>query len=296
MTEPHPRPAASPRARSRWLDHVRPAHGPGGRPAAGHRQPGRGAAGRLRRQLGTPGRGAAAELHVHDAAAFRRLLLGGATGAGEAYVDGLWSSPDLVTLLSARGAQPALAGALRAAGCARPPRLRSRRRPPAAAQHQGRQPPQHRGPLRPGQRLLPAVAGRDDDLLQRGLRHARPVPRGRPAQQVPADGGGRGPRARHAGAGDRLRLGRLRAVRRRRAGLRRHDHHRLPGAARARHGAHPRRRASRTGSAWSCATTATFTGTYDAIVSIEMLEAVGPEFYPTFFDAVRPGARRRAAG
>ncbi|HUG46948.1 MAG TPA: cyclopropane-fatty-acyl-phospholipid synthase family protein [Candidatus Limnocylindria bacterium] len=41
-----------------------------------------------------------AELQVHDARAFQRILLGGATGAGEAYMDGLWSSPDLVALLS----------------------------------------------------------------------------------------------------------------------------------------------------------------------------------------------------
>lgn len=53
-----------------------------------------------RRRLGVPGTAPAAEIHIHDSAAFRRLLLGGATGAGEAYVEGLWSSPDLVTLLS----------------------------------------------------------------------------------------------------------------------------------------------------------------------------------------------------
>lgn len=53
-----------------------------------------------RRTVGIPGTQPAAEIHVHDAAAFRRLLLGGATGAGEAYVEGMWSSPDLVTLLS----------------------------------------------------------------------------------------------------------------------------------------------------------------------------------------------------
>jgi cyclopropane-fatty-acyl-phospholipid synthase len=40
-----------------------------------------------------------AELHIHDAEAFRRMLLNGATGAGEAYMDGLWSSPDLAELL-----------------------------------------------------------------------------------------------------------------------------------------------------------------------------------------------------
>ena len=35
------------------------------------------------------------------------------------------------------------------------------RRPPDAPQHEGRQPPQHRGPLRPRQRLLPPVPRRD---------------------------------------------------------------------------------------------------------------------------------------
>jgi cyclopropane-fatty-acyl-phospholipid synthase len=40
-----------------------------------------------------------AEIHVHDEAAALRLLLHGETGAGEAYMDGLWSSPDLEALL-----------------------------------------------------------------------------------------------------------------------------------------------------------------------------------------------------
>ena len=36
-----------------------------------------------------------AEIIVHDPAAYLRILVGGETGLGEAYVDGLWSSPDL---------------------------------------------------------------------------------------------------------------------------------------------------------------------------------------------------------
>jgi cyclopropane-fatty-acyl-phospholipid synthase len=39
------------------------------------------------------------EIHVHDLAALARMLVGGETGAGEAYMDGLWSSPDLAGLL-----------------------------------------------------------------------------------------------------------------------------------------------------------------------------------------------------
>lgn len=40
-----------------------------------------------------------AEIHVHDMAAATALLLHGETGAGEAYMDGLWSSPDLEALV-----------------------------------------------------------------------------------------------------------------------------------------------------------------------------------------------------
>ncbi len=40
------------------------------------------------------------EMHIHDAEALQRLLIGGEVGGGEAYMDGLWSSPDLVGLIS----------------------------------------------------------------------------------------------------------------------------------------------------------------------------------------------------
>jgi cyclopropane-fatty-acyl-phospholipid synthase len=39
------------------------------------------------------------QIHIHDRAALVRMLVGGETGLGEAYVDGLWSSPDLAALL-----------------------------------------------------------------------------------------------------------------------------------------------------------------------------------------------------
>lgn len=38
-------------------------------------------------------------LHVHDAAFYLRAALGGSVGAGEAYVDGLWDCDDLVSLV-----------------------------------------------------------------------------------------------------------------------------------------------------------------------------------------------------
>jgi cyclopropane-fatty-acyl-phospholipid synthase len=51
-----------------------------------------------RRVFGDPTTGPRAELRLHDPSAAVRLLLAGDTGAGEAYVDGLWSSPDLPEL------------------------------------------------------------------------------------------------------------------------------------------------------------------------------------------------------
>ncbi len=52
-----------------------------------------------RRAFGDPASERRAEIRIHDAAAAVRLLLRGETGAGEAYMDGLWSSPDLEALI-----------------------------------------------------------------------------------------------------------------------------------------------------------------------------------------------------
>jgi cyclopropane-fatty-acyl-phospholipid synthase len=51
-----------------------------------------------RRVAGTPG-GPSGELHIHDVAAAWRMVLNGEMGAGEGYMDGQWSSPDLPALL-----------------------------------------------------------------------------------------------------------------------------------------------------------------------------------------------------
>ena len=51
------------------------------------------------RVVGDPTSDRHAEIRVHDAEAATRLLLRGETGAGEGYMDGLWTSPDLVGLI-----------------------------------------------------------------------------------------------------------------------------------------------------------------------------------------------------
>ena len=51
------------------------------------------------RTFGPPDAAMRAEIRIDDPEALTRILLGGETGAGEAYMDGLWSSPDLAALL-----------------------------------------------------------------------------------------------------------------------------------------------------------------------------------------------------
>ena len=52
-----------------------------------------------RRSFGDPEAAERAEIVVHDPAAYLRILVGGETGLGEAYVEGLWSSPDLPAVI-----------------------------------------------------------------------------------------------------------------------------------------------------------------------------------------------------
>jgi cyclopropane-fatty-acyl-phospholipid synthase len=53
-----------------------------------------------RRVFGEPASELRGEMRIHDPDALRRLLIGGEVGGGEAYVEGLWSSPDLMALIS----------------------------------------------------------------------------------------------------------------------------------------------------------------------------------------------------
>ena len=124
-----------------------------------------------------PGRSAAprptvpAEIRIHDRAALTRILADGETGAGEAYMDGLWSSPDLPALLRL-AAMNREAFALSGGWFRIPTQLGRTLSHRARRNTQDREPPQHRRPLRPGQRLLPPVPRRVDDLFERGLRLA----------------------------------------------------------------------------------------------------------------------------
>ena len=52
-----------------------------------------------RREFGDRDAARRAEIRIHDPEALVRILVNGETGAGEAYMDGSWSSPDLVALI-----------------------------------------------------------------------------------------------------------------------------------------------------------------------------------------------------
>ena len=173
-----------------------------------------------RHAFGDPVATDAAEIRIHDTAAVVRMLLG-RRRRREAYVDGLWSSPDLPRCSSwpvetgRRSRCPTAGGACRC-GSGGPS-------PIAAAGTRSRAAAATSKPITTWERLLPAVPRRDVDLLECGLRRARRSAGRRPASQIRGDGGARGPRRRRARARDRQRLGRLRAVCRGRARVSR-DH------------------------------------------------------------------------
>ena len=217
-----------------------------------------------------------------------------AVGLAEAYMDGLWSSPDLVALVRVGGAQRRRRSTARAAGCARC--IGPARRARARAQHVRPQPPADRRPLRPRQRALRAVPRRDDDVLVRRS-STRPDATLEEAQlaQARARLPQARPRARRPPARDRHRLGRARRPRRRALRLPRHHHDDLARAARPRRRARRAPRAWRTASPCCCATTATSRAATTSSSSIEMIEAVGWKDFDTFFARCSDAAGARRA-
>ena len=223
------------------------------------------------------------------------MLLGGDIGAGEAYMDGLWSSPDLPALLELAALnREALAlpdGWWRLPRAAAPDARASR-----ASQHEDRQPPEHRRALRPGQRLLPPVPRRDHDLLERRLRPRRTSRSRTPSAtstRVMAERAGLN--AGHARPRDRHRLGRLRAVCRRRARLPRDDDHDLAGAARPGDGTGPRGRSRRPGERRAARLPRDRRAPTTPSSRSRCSRLSAPSTSPTFFEAcdraLRPGGR-----
>ena len=175
----------------------------------------------------------------------------------------------------------------------------------AAAPDPARAQPQHapgsrrniQRALRPGQRVLRAVARRDDELLERLVRR-------RPHAAARA-GAGRQAAPRHrrhrraarpAPAGDRLRLGRGGRER----GARGHRRRRPDAVHRA---ARVGAGAPRNARAWPQRADLRLQdyrdvpdGPFDAIVSIEMFEAVGREYWDAYFQTVHRQLKPRRQG
>ena len=62
--------------------------------------------------LSTDMAGPHGEVHVHDADLYRRILTGGSIAAGETFIEGLWSSPDLTAVTRAFSANMAMLEAM----------------------------------------------------------------------------------------------------------------------------------------------------------------------------------------
>ena len=209
-----------------------------------------------RRTFGEATAEPAAEIHIHDRRALTKLLVDGETGGGEAYMDGLWSSPDLAGLL--RWAALNRESLALSAGWFRAPaqlrrtlahRLRRNtkgqsRKNISAHYDLGNE--FYRTFLDETMTYSSAVFASPEQSLADAQRNKYRL-HGR------RSGPGRGP----ARPRDRDRLGRIRPVRGRRARLPRDVRHDLPGAVRA--GARAGRRGGpgRTSSTSSSRTTAT---------------------------------------
>ena len=219
----------------------------------------------------------------------------GLIGFGEAYMAGDWDADDLAAVLDAvRGAARPSWCPRGCSGCATSTcgtsRRRARTRAPARARNIERA-------LRPVERAVRALPRRDDDLLlARGSTHARRrslADAQRRKVDALLDAAGVG--ARHAGARDRHRLGRARDPRRAARRARHHAH-----AVASEQAASPAQRVAArrrrpTASTCSCATTATSRASYDAIVSVEMIEAVGERVLADLLRARSTGCSRPAA-
>lgn len=59
-------------------------------------------------QLGNAGADLHGRIIIHSPACYKKMLLGGSIGAGEAYMQGLWSSPDLTKVIQVLGREQAV--------------------------------------------------------------------------------------------------------------------------------------------------------------------------------------------
>ena len=236
-------------------------------------------------------------MHLHRPREFfRRLGASGLIGFGESYLAGEWDSTDLTGLLTVFAAH---AADLVPPWLQRLRRLAVRRQPPDDLQTDPGRAAQHRPPLRPVQRPVRAVPRRDHDVLLRPVPRTGRRPRRRPTSRkrsaARSTGSSTGPGwGRAAGL---LEVGTgwgelaIRAARRG-ATVRTITISREQQALAA-------RRVAEAGLAGQVSVELRdyrdVDGRFDAICSVEMLEAVGERYWDGYFAALdrylAPGGR-----
>ena len=178
-------------------------------------------------------------------------------------------------------------------GFARPRGAAAQDRARLAPQQPRRRAPQHRRALRPRQRFLPAVPRRDDDVLGRDVRASAAdrcttrrsrgsISSAASSSSSPTDhlleiGSGWGGLALHAAQRFGCRVTTTTISR---------EQWRLDARAGREAGLGDRIEVL-------CEDYRDLTGTYDKLVSIEMIEAIGHQYYDTYFAQVQRAARAR---
>ena len=224
----------------------------------------------------------------------RRVGRYGLIGFGESYMAGDWSSTDIAGLLTEFGKRlteliPPVLQRFRPLAVVRQPRSQHNSRRAGAAQH--------RRTLRPVQRPVRRIPRRDHDVLQRAVRrHCPPTSRLSPTHSAARSTGSSTPRAsgRAAGCSRSVPAGANCASAPRRG---------APTSVRSRLSAEQQRLARQRVAEAGLSDRVEIDlcdyrdieGRYDAVVSVEMVEAVGYRFWPTYFQTldrlVAPGGR-----
>jgi cyclopropane-fatty-acyl-phospholipid synthase len=233
-------------------------------------------------------------VHIHHDRTFARLVLRGELGVGEAFVAGDWSSPDLVAAArvflrgsGARGVESPLTWLANLSTRRRHRRDQNTRAGSARNIHAHYDLGNAFYQLMLDDQTLAYSAALWDQpgLTLAGAQQAQVRAPVRAARAGP----GRSP------ARDRLRLGRHGDPRRAHARLPRHGGHRVAPAAAAGAAAGGRGRARRPRDAGVLRLPRSRRPAYDKVVSVEMIEAVGHEHLPGFFQAcaraLRPAGR-----
>ena len=218
-------------------------------------------------------------------------VTGGDIAFAEAYMDGRWDTP--TTSRAAHRASRSTSARSSARSTAAGGGSSLSPQAPAASNSKRRARTQHRRALRSGQRFLLALARSDDDVFGGAVRQATAAARSptRSTRSTRVSWSELRAAARRACSRDRVRLGRLcrnRSARR----ASRHRDQSLPTSR-------PRTRARALPRAGSRSRRIPDPGLprcarhFDGIASIEMFEAVGERYWPTYFQAVQQRAEAR---